>query len=55
MTLNVKEVATQLSVTEETVYRWYRAGELGYKLGNSIHVKDNCLKGYINKLYTHRQ
>lgn len=55
-TLSVKEVATRLNVTEETVRRWCRAGELGhYKLGNSIHIKDNDLKEYINNLYRPRQ
>ena len=54
--LSVKEVATRLSVTEETVRRWCRAGELGhYKIGNNIRVKEDDLQEYIENLYRPRQ
>lgn len=55
-TLSVTEVATRLSVTEETVRRWCRAGELGhYKIGNTIRVQDGDLKEYIENLYRPRR
>ena len=55
-TLSVKEVATRLNVTEETVRRWCRAGELGhFKIGNTIRVQEEDLKEYIENLYRPRR
>lgn len=56
MVLSVEEVAAQLYVTEETVRRWCRAGELGhYKIGNHIRVKGSDLKEYIEGQYRPRR
>ena len=54
--LSVKDVATRLNVTEETVRRWCRAGELGhYKIGNNIKVTSSDLQEYIENLYRPRR
>lgn len=56
LTLSVKEVAAQLSVTEESVRRWCRAGELAhYKIGNTLRIKGSDLREYIQGQYRPRR
>jgi len=49
-TFTVQEVAKHLKVTEITIYRLLKKGEIiGYKVGDSWRIDEKDLKAYIRK------
>jgi len=49
-TFTVQEVAKHLKVTEITIYRLLKKGEIvGYKVGDSWRIDEKDLKTYIRK------
>jgi len=49
-TFTVQEVAEHLKVTEITIYRLLKKGEIvGYKVGDSWRIDEKDLKAYIRK------
>jgi len=49
-TFTVQEVAKHLKVTEITIYRLLKKGEIvGYKVGDSWRIDEKDLKSYIKK------
>jgi len=49
-TFTVQEIAKHLKVTEITIYRLLKKGEIvGYKVGDSWRIDEKDLKTYIRK------
>ncbi|MEA1963655.1 MAG: helix-turn-helix domain-containing protein [Candidatus Aerophobetes bacterium] len=49
-TFTVQEVAEHLKVTEITIYRLLKKGEIvGYKVGDSWRIDEKDLKAYIKR------
>jgi excisionase family DNA binding protein len=55
--LTAREVATQLSVSTETVLRWTRRGRLpGFRLpGGALRYREADLEGWLTERATHRR
>jgi len=50
LTFTVQEVAKHLKVTEITIYRLLKKGEIiGYKVGDAWRIDEKDLKAYIRK------
>ncbi len=48
--LTVKDIATRLQVSEQTVWRWIRSGELpSIKLGGQYRVSPDDLQDFLKK------
>ena len=50
MLKTVKEVATELGVHQQTVYRWIKSGKLeSIKIGGAVRIEEYALYQFIHK------